>query len=142
MITSLMMKTRIDNKIFKFSVKFKNMNNLIYVSQNQVKTVNYTIVGLSMQLCIYCDPKNDEIAITEGGNFYIMQNINVRLATFGDIFENLVSSGLEVALDEKRFRMGYASKNNEYTFTQDNNMTLKRFLKLPIHTYTNLIFDF
>jgi hypothetical protein len=118
------------------------MNNLTYISENQVKNVNYTIVGLSMQLCIYCDPRNDEIAIVVGGDFYIMQNINVHLATFGDIFENLASSGLAVDLDEKRFRMGYASKNNEYTFTQDNNMTLKKFLKLPIDTYTNLIFDF
>ena len=118
------------------------MNNLTYVSENQIKNVNYTIVGLSMQLCIYCDPKNDEIAITEGGNFYIMQDIDTRVATFGDIFENLTSSGLAILLDEKRFRLGYASKNNEYTFIQDNNMTLKRFLKLPINTYTHLIFDF
>ncbi len=118
------------------------MSCLTYVSESSLKYANYTIVGLSMQLCIYCDPKNNEIAIAMDRDFYIMQNINVHLATFGDIFENLASAGLAIPLDEKRFRMGYSSKNNEFTFTHDDNMTLKRFLRLPIDTYTHLIFDF
>jgi hypothetical protein len=70
------------------------MENLMYISEAEVRNCVYTIIGLSMQICIYIDPLNDEIVVNYGSDFYILKNSSVKTDSFGDIFNKI--PGLQI----------------------------------------------